>query len=142
MSTFLAPAQPVLVMSSERAVRDLLGHLLCQEGYACSAVGDGDEAFAAIARGRPLVALLDLRRGEDDDLLFLGLLRKRHPQLGAVIFLPGRSLVVLGRVEHVIENEHGAPGPNLPSLEQLRGAIDWIATQTHLSTWKPPQGLA
>lgn len=142
MSTFLAPARPVLVMSSERAVRDLLGHLLRQEGYACSAVGDGDEAFAAIARGRPLVALLDMRRGDDDDLLFLGLLRKRHPQLGAVIFLPGKSMVVLGRTEHVIENEHGATGPNLPSLEQLRNAIDWIATQTHLSTWKPPQGRA
>lgn len=138
MSTFLAPVQPVLVVSSERPVRELLGHLLRQEGYACSAVADGDEAFESIARARPLLTVLDMRRGDDDDLLFLGLLRKRHPQLGAIILLPGKCMVVLGRTEHVLQNDT----PHLPSMEQLRHAIDWIATQTHLTTWKPPQGLA
>lgn len=142
MSTFLAPAQPILVMSSERAVRELLGIVLRREGYRCSAVSDGDEAFEVIARGRPLVALLDLRTGEDDDLLFLGLMRKRHPQLGAIILLPGKSLVVHGRHEHVLEHDGGGAVPNLPSVEQLRQAIEWIATQTMLTTWKPPQGLA
>lgn len=140
MTAYLAPAQPVLVMSSERAVRELLRHLLRQEGYSCSAVSDGDEAFAVIARGRPLVALLDMRRGEDDDLLFLGLLRKRHPKLGAIILLPGKSLVVHGRSEHLLE--HDGFGPNLPSVDQLRMAIEWIATQTALATWNPPRGMA
>ena len=104
----------------------------------CSAVADGDEAFESIARARPLLTVLDMRRGDDDDLLFLGLLRKRHPQLGAIILLPGKCMVVLGRTEHVLQNDT----PHLPSMEQLRHAIDWIATQTHLTTWKPPQGLA
>lgn len=142
MSTFLAPARPVLVMSGERAVRELLGHLLRREGYACAAVSDGDEAFEAIARKRPLVALLDMRQGDDDDLLFLGLLRKRHPSLGAIILLPGKSLVVLGRDEHVLDHDPMIGAPNLPSMEQLRNAIDWIATQTHLATWKPTTGTA
>lgn len=142
MSTLLAPAPPVLVMSRERAVRELLGHLLRREGYSCASVCDGDEAFEVIARGRPVVALLDMRRGEDDDLLFLGLFRKRHPQLGAVILLPGKSLVVHGRTEHVLEHDPMEGAPNLPSVDQLRNAIDWITTQTHLSTWKPTPGAA
>ncbi|MBX5480256.1 MAG: hypothetical protein IRZ16_00180 [Myxococcaceae bacterium] len=142
MSSFLALPRPVLVMSAERAVRQLLGHLLRQEGYACAAVSDGDEAFEEIARGRPLVALLDMRRGGDDDLLFLGLLRKRHPSLGAIILLPGKAMVVHGRTEHVIDHDPVQELPDLPSMEQLRNAIDWIATQTHLATFKPATGTA
>jgi hypothetical protein len=142
MSAVLVRAQPVLVMSAQRAVRELLRRLLGREGYSCSAVSDGDEAFAAIARARPLVAVLDMRVGTDDDLLFLGLLRKRIPDLGAIVLLPGRSLVRYGRTEHVMENDAELRGPNLPSLEQLRQAIDWIATQTMLATWKPPAGSA
>lgn len=142
MTSYLAPARPVLVMSSQRAVRDLLGHLLRQEGYSCNPAADGDEAFEVIARTRPLVALLDMRQGDDDDLLFLGLLRKRMPQLGAIILLPGKSLVVHGRSEHVMEHDVAEDAPNLPSMEQLRMAIEWIATQTALATWKPPEGMA
>lgn len=142
MSTLLAPAQPVLVMSGKRAVRELLAHYLRQEGYACRSVADGDEAFEAISYARPLVAILDMRLGEADDLLFLGLLRKRHPELGAIILLPGKSLVVHKQHEHVVEHDFAADAPNLPSVEQLRRAIEWIATQTLLATWKPPQGLA
>jgi hypothetical protein len=129
-------------MSSQRAVRELLGRLLRREGYLCSAVADGDEAFECIARSRPLVAVLDMREGADEDLLFLGLLRKRYPDVGAIVLLPGRSLVVHGRNEHVVENHFGAREPNLPSVDQLRQAIDWIATLTMLSTWKPPAGAA
>jgi CheY-like chemotaxis protein len=142
MTSVLAAAQPLLLMSSERAVRVLLGHLLRQEGYTCTAASDGDAAFEEIGKSRPLAAVLDMRAPEDDDLLFLGLLRKRHPWLGAIILLPGRCLVVHGRTEHVIENNGDGPTPNLPSVAQLREAIDWIATQTLLDTWKPPQGLA
>jgi CheY-like chemotaxis protein len=129
-------------MSSQRAVRELLGRLLRREGYICSCAADGDEAFECIARARPLVAVLDMREGVDDDLLFLGLLRKRYPELGAIVLLPGRSLVVHGRSEHVLEHHVGVRGPNLPSVDQLRLAIDWIATQTMLATWKPPAGSA
>ncbi|MGA9525238.1 MAG: hypothetical protein WBV82_27515 [Myxococcaceae bacterium] len=142
MTSVLTRAHPLLLMSSEPAVRQLLGHLLRQEGYSCTAVPDGDAAFESIARTRPLAAVLDMRAPEDDDLLFLGLLRKRHPWLGAIILLPGRCLVVHGRKEHVVENTGEGPTPNLPSLEQIGAAIDWIATQNHLDTWKPPQGLA
>jgi CheY-like chemotaxis protein len=129
-------------MSNQRAVRELLGLVLRREGYRCSAVADGDEAFECIARTRPLVAVLDMREGIDDDLLFLGLLRKRHPDLGAIVLLHGKSLVVHGRSEHVVEHCLTARGPNLPSVDQLRQAIDWIATQTMLATWKPPAGSA
>ncbi len=142
MTAVLARAQPLLLMSSEPAVRELLGHLLRQEGYSCTAVPDGDAAFEAIARARPLAAVLDMRAPEDDDLLFLGLLRKRHPWLGAIILLPGRCLVVHGRNEHVVEYTGEGLTPNLPSIPQVRAAIDWIATQTHLETWNPPKGLA
>jgi CheY-like chemotaxis protein len=129
-------------MSNQRAVRELLGRLLRREGYLCSAVADGDEAFECIARARPLVAVLDVREGLDDDLLFLGLLRKRYPEVGAIVLLPGRSLVVHGRNEHVVENHAGMRGTYLPSVDQLRQAIDWIATLTMLATWKPPAGSA
>jgi CheY-like chemotaxis protein len=143
MSAFLAPAQPVLVVSRHASARALLRLLLREQGYACSAVADGDEAFAAIAQNRPLVAILDMREPEDDELLFLGLLRKRQPQLGAIVLLPGKSLVVHGRTEHVVEHDGGQlEGPSFPSLEQLRGAIEWIATQTHLTTWKTRPGAA
>lgn len=142
MPTYLAPAQPVLVMSRQRAVRELLGHYLRQEGYVCRTAADGDEAFELIAQARPLVAVLDMREGDDDDLLFLGLLRKRHKDMGAIILLPGKSLVVHGENEHVLEHDLVDQGPNLPSVEQLRRAIEWVATQTLLATWKPPQGLA
>ncbi len=142
MTAVLAHSQPLLLMSSARAVRELLGHLLRQEGYSCTSVPDGDAAFEMIGNTRPLAAVLDMRAPEDDDLLFLGLLRKRHPGLGAIILLPGRCLVVHGRQEHVVENTGDGPTPNLPSLQQLREAIDWIATQTLLDTWKPPQGVA
>jgi CheY-like chemotaxis protein len=141
MTDVLARARPVLVMSTERAVRELLGHFLREEGYLTCAAADGDAAFAVIAEVRPLVAVLDMRRGEDDDLLFLGLLRKRHPGLGAIILLPQRSLVVHGRHEHLMDHEDDR-GLNLPSVAQLRGAIEWLATQTMLVTWKPPEGLA
>lgn len=142
MSAVLVRAQAVLVMSAQRAMRELLGHLLRREGYSCCAVSDGDEAFEAIARARPLVAVLDLRVGEADDLLFLGLLRKRIPDLGAIVLLPGRSLVVHGRDERVVEHDFGLRGAALPSVEHLRDAIDWIATQTMLATFKPPAGSA
>jgi CheY-like chemotaxis protein len=123
-------------------VRELLGHLLRQQGYACTAVADGDAALEAISRARPLAAILDMRAPGDEDLLFLGLLRKRHPDVGAIILLPGRCLVVHERTEHVMEHTGEGPTPNLPSLTQLDQAIDWIATQTLLATLKPPQGLA
>lgn len=142
MSTHLAPAQPVLVMSRNRAVRELLGHYLRQEGYTCRIAADGDQAFEHIAQARPLAAILDLREGDDDDLLFLGLLRRRHKAMGAIILLPGKSLVVHQQHEHVLEHDLVEEGPNLPSIDQLRRAIEWLATQTLLATWKPPQGLA
>ncbi len=141
MTAVLARARPVLVMSRERAVRDLVTHLLREEGYQAHAASDGDAAFESMARAMPMVALLDMRQADDDDLLFLGLLRKRHPDLGAIILLPHRSLVVHGRHEHLMEHADLA-GLNLPSVEQLRQAIEWIATQTLLGTWNPPEGVA
>jgi chemotaxis response regulator CheB len=138
----LARTSPLLVVSSDRAVRDLLLHLLREVGFSCSAVADGDEAFEVLARSRPLVMLLDMRSPGDDELLFLGLLRKRHPLQGAIILLPGRLLVVHDRSEHVLENRGDGPTWNLPSMEQLGQAVDWIATHTLLATLKPPPGMA
>ena len=49
----------VLVVDDDRALRDLVGDLLAEEGYHVHRAGDGTEAIAAVERERPDVVLTD-----------------------------------------------------------------------------------
>ena len=118
-------------------MRRVLVHLLCGEGYECDAVSDGDEAFESIGQGKPQVAIADMRVPQEEDLFFLGLLRKRHPQVAVIILFPGKAVVPQGDSEQVIDYD-GA----LPPLQELTRAIDWAYARRMLSDLKPPAGMA
>ena len=49
----------VLVVDDDRALRELVGEVLAEEGYEVRRAGDGAEALVAVERERPDVVLTD-----------------------------------------------------------------------------------
>jgi CheY-like chemotaxis protein len=132
----------VLVLSPHPPSRQLFVRVLAEPDVVAHAAADGDEAFAAIARCRPAVVVVDLRRPDDEHPLFLGLLRRRHPHLPVISLLPGCLRVADGsedRVEHV----PGACADELRALlEALQEAVREVLARRMLRLLRPPVGRA
>ena len=77
------PAGLALVVESDAATREELGHLLAGEGWEVAGAADADAAQARIAEGRPDLILVNLDLPEVGGFSLLGRLR-RSPDLRAI----------------------------------------------------------
>jgi CheY-like chemotaxis protein len=68
----------VLVVDDDPDIRDLVGAILEDEGYAVAAAGDGAEGLAAVERERPSVILSDMRMPGVNGWDFAREYRRRH----------------------------------------------------------------
>jgi CheY-like chemotaxis protein len=128
----------VLVVSTEQYVRKGIAKMLSGSGYSCETATDGDHAFEQMAKRRPAIAVVDMRQFSEDDLFFVGLLRKRFPEIAVVRLMDGRAIIVSGKSEHVMELDDRA----VPSSEMLHRAIQWILAERSLRSFTPRVGRA
>ncbi len=132
----------VLVVSPHSPSRELLRRILEAPDLAVSATGDTDDAFAALTARPPAVVVVDLRRPDEDHPLFLGLLRKRHPEQPVITLVPGRLRIFDGQHERVVE-AHGDTAEALHQLlAALQQAVQEVLAQALLRLLRPPIGRA
>jgi DNA-binding NtrC family response regulator len=131
----------VLIVSRRPAVRQLLSHLLAEQGCQVVGVEDGDAAFEAMGRRVPALLIVDLRQSDSEHLLFLGLLRRRYRGVPVISMLPGRLRVSEGAEDRVLE--YAPLEDNLQRmLASLRETVEDVLAHTMLRTLRPATGLA
>ena len=132
----------VLVVSPHHASRLLLVRALAEPDVALSASADGDEAFAQLAALRPALVVVDLRRPDPDGPVFLGLLRRRHPQLPVISLLPGVLRVSEGEHEEVHDVRSDSPEALQGLLAVLRRSLRAALAHTTLRLLATPVARA
>jgi two-component system nitrogen regulation response regulator NtrX len=77
----------VLIVDDEADIRELIGGILEDEGFAARTARDSEECFAAIELRRPSLVILDiwLQGSRLDGLEVLNLIKKQHADLPVVI---------------------------------------------------------
>jgi len=79
-----APEIRVLIVDDDRDIRETLGELLAEDGFAVEAAWNGETALNRLEAGfRPDVIILDLMMPVMDGLTFRALQRK-HPALADI----------------------------------------------------------
>jgi two-component system nitrogen regulation response regulator NtrX len=80
-------ASDILVVDDEIDIRELIGGILDDEGYAPRLAHDSDSALAAIDERRPALVILDiwLQGSKLDGLELLEVIKKSHPELPVII---------------------------------------------------------
>lgn len=132
----------MLIVSGSKALQLLLSRLLREQGHTTAAASDGDEAFSALQAARPAVVVLDQREADADQLLFHGLLRRRHPALPVLSLMAGQLRLCDGSRDVLLEpSGRDLRGP-LPLLAALRRMVDEVAAVAALRAWNPAPGLA
>src|SRR5262245_46327937 len=127
----------VLLVSPRRPARLLFTHFLGSWGCDATSVVDGDEAFALLKEQSPAVVLVDLRGGDEDTRLFLGLLRRRYPALPTLTLLPGKLRILDGEAERVVSFD-ASPDEELKSLlAALHSAVEDVLAVHVLTAWSP-----
>jgi len=119
--------------------------MLERQGFGCRVVADPDALLDALADGLPAVAVVDARAPEEEELLLLGLLDRRHPDVARlVLHLGGARLHSrMGDEEQRWEpSELLGPTPALPSPEELERSVRWLCAGATLSALRPEPGLA
>jgi CheY-like chemotaxis protein len=88
----------VLVVDDARAVRDVVTHILLQDGAKVTAVGSAEEALAALQWERPDVLLSDLAMPGKGGYWLIGQVRALPPERGGVT--PAAALTAFSGPEH------------------------------------------
>lgn len=131
----------LLVVSPHPAARRLLQLLLAQAGYVAHTACDGDEALEQMGTP-PAVILVDVRAPDEDTLLLIGLLQRRHPQVPRVLLHDGQARLILGEREDM--RQFGdACGPQVfPSVAELKELVGALLLEKQLLVFRPPLGQA
>ena len=74
-----------LVVDDEPRLRQVLMHLMQNEGFSCREAGNGNDALAALAREPVPLLLTDLRMPQMDGIELLRQVRSRHPDTAVVM---------------------------------------------------------
>ena len=88
----------VLVVDDAPAVRDVVTHILSQDGAKVTAVGSAEEALAALQWERPDVLLSDLAMPGKGGYWLIGQVRALPPERGGVT--PAAALTAFSGPEH------------------------------------------
>jgi len=88
----------VLVVDDAPAVRDVVTHILLQDGAKVTAVGSAEEALAALQGERPDVLLSDLAMPGKGGYWLIGQVRALPPERGGVT--PAAALTAFSGPEH------------------------------------------
>ena len=88
----------VLVVDDAPAVRDVVTHILLQDGAKVTAVGSAEEALAALQWERPDVLLSDLAMPGKGGYWLIGQVRALPPERGGVT--PAAALTAFSGPEH------------------------------------------
>nr|ASV46912.1 hybrid sensor histidine kinase/response regulator [uncultured bacterium] len=129
----------ILIVSPSAHARRALALLLSEAGFGSVLASDSDDALAKVSRGAPHVVMVDLRASGEEELFFVSVLRRRHPGIAVVRLLDGRALINSGEAEQVFDFG-GSPRAQLPSVDDLRMAMGWVAAEQSLRIWKPALG--
>jgi len=110
----------VLIVDDDREIREILGELLVEEGFAVESSWNGQTALARLQEGfRPDAIILDIMMPAMDGLTFRGLQRQepelaRIPVLGLTAFpLPKADFECLAKpvqFERLLEKLHRLMG--------------------------------
>lgn len=82
----------ILIVDDEPAIRETLGGILEDEGYAVRSVGTGEEALSVLGSERPDLVMLDIWMPGIDGIQTLERIKKRDPEL-QVIMISGHGNV-------------------------------------------------
>jgi putative nucleotidyltransferase with HDIG domain len=75
----------VLIVDDDAAVRDALGMVLAEEGYACQSATGADTALDAVREGHPHLVISDVKMPGHDGLWLLDRIRREHPDTAVVM---------------------------------------------------------
>src|SRR4051794_22489718 len=83
--TTLASSPCCLIVDDEPALRQVLVHLMRNDGFTCIEAVDGEEALAALARWDVTLVMSDLQMPKLDGLELLAEIRRRSPDTAVVV---------------------------------------------------------
>lgn len=133
----------VLVVDDARAVRDVVTHILSQDGAKVTAVGSAEEALAALQWERPDVLLSDLAMPGKGGYWLIGQVRALPPERGGVT--PAAALTAFSGPEHrasVLRAGFQLHVEKPIGLDALVEVVATLALKEHASSGdRPRQGL-
>jgi len=133
----------VLVVDDARAVRDVVTHILLQDGAKVTAVGSAEEALAALQWERPDVLLSDLAMPGKGGYWLIGQVRALPPERGGVT--PAAALTAFSGPEHrasVLRAGFQLHVEKPIGLDALVEVVATLALKEHASSGdRPRQGL-
>src|SRR5678815_1213137 len=153
----------VLVVDDDAEIRRLLGDYLRKNGYRATTVADGAAMWAALARGKIDLIVLDLMLPGDDGLTLCRKLRAKSDtpvimltargeetdrivglEMGADDYLakPFSARELLARIKAILRRARSLPENLQPdSVKHIRFA-DWVpVSYTHLRAHETPEHL-
>ena len=97
MAEGTAEATRILIVDDDSAVRDVIGVLLREEGYACTAVSSAQAALEAAAAAEFPLVISDVKMPGKDGMWLLERLRDGHPDTAVIM------LTAFGDTEAAVE---------------------------------------
>jgi CheY-like chemotaxis protein len=133
----------VLVVDDAPAVRDVVTHILSQDGAKVTAVGSAEEALAALQGERPDVLLSDLAMPGKGGYWLIGQVRALPPERGGVT--PAAALTAFSGPEHrasVLRAGFQLHVEKPIGLDALVEVVATLALKEHASSGdRPRQGF-
>ncbi|HVP66202.1 MAG TPA: HD domain-containing phosphohydrolase [Anaeromyxobacteraceae bacterium] len=87
----------VLIVDDDAVVRDAIGVVLSEEGYACHAATGAEAALEAAREAEPHLVISDVKMPDKDGIWLLDRLRREHPNTAVVM------LTAYGDTEAAVE---------------------------------------
>ena len=94
--TAVAPTR-ILIVDDDATVRDVIGVLLCEEGYVCATAVSSEQALELLRSSEFHLALCDMKMPGQDGLWLLDRLHAEHPSIAVIM------LTAFGDTEAAVE---------------------------------------
>jgi CheY-like chemotaxis protein len=131
----------IVVVSPSEAARRLLQLLFQNLGHTCTVAEDADRALSEITTKGVSVIVIDARAQEEETLLLMGLVQRRHPTLARLTLHPREMRLSFGGAERAFPFGSAAQLP-FPSLQELEHALSLLEADRLLTLLKPRVGSA
>lgn len=135
------PRLRIVVVSPSEAARRLLQLILQRLGHGCSIAEDADHALQQVSSERASVILVDARAQQEDTLLLMGLLQRRHPDLPRLTLHEGQMQLNFSGTERSFRIGT-APQLAFPSEKELEHVLSLVEADRLLTLLKPRVGSA
>ena len=131
----------IVVVSPSEAARRLLQLLVQNLGHGCSIAEDADHALSQVTSEKASVIVVDARAQEEDTLVLMGLLQRRHPDVARLTLHDAEMQLSVSGTQRSFRIG-SAPQLAFPSAQELEHVLSLLEAERMLRVLKPKVGSA